>query len=49
VDGTAPDATHGFVLPKDAQPGLIQVGRGSSIKVASTIAGNSIVNALWLR
>ena len=49
LDGTTPSTSNGIVIPKDALPLLLPVGDGTTIKFVSTIAGNSIVDAIWLR
>ena len=48
LDGTTPAAGAGIVIPKDSAPVFIPVGSGTTIKAASTIAGNSIINVVWL-
>lgn len=47
-DGTAPDATHGLLIPIAGQPLLIPLGASAIIKFASTAAANSTVQITFL-
>lgn len=45
-DGTAPSSSNGLVFPAGVAP--IFVPMASTIKAVSTVAGNAVVNVLWI-
>ena len=47
-DGTTPSSSNGVAFPKDGVPAFFPLGT-STIKFISQAAGNSVVNAFWVR
>ena len=48
-DGTAPSTTNGIAVPTGAYPLFLKVSPGVGLKFVSTIAGNSVVSALFVQ
>ena len=49
LDGSAPGAGNGLVFPIALSPVLVPIGPGTTIKFASSAAGNSIVDVAYLQ
>lgn len=47
-DASTPSSSNGLAFPKDGVPAFFPLGT-ATIKFISQAAGNSVVNALWVR